>query len=328
MSCDGYSKTALMGNWYEERIAKSQPAKENKEQRFVREEEDDISYVTRNNHLLPLGRVGRAHPWDTSSIVLNDGFKHYKTSNKIDYNPTLINNYHKTKDSRPYVNVPEPVKNYPENHTVIQTNQFKNVTLLNANNLEKQSNEIKRDVKINISDFGSTLKTHGPDHQRSFSLTTYEKFFDRAEKTTPQKIIKTQGPKLGSFAGYNGRPETQKGIRMTSALTGEVFKTDKDPQQNTRIQRAWLPYAENSIEAAEKNIKKSENLNTSFGFHKADKMTNYRANNSQVLPHDISTSLAMGEGVYSLKGQSKEPGAYRKIRSDVTMSRNNPITKK
>ena len=157
------------------------------------------------------------------------------------------------------------------------------------------------------------MKTHGPDHQRSFSLTTYEKFFDRAEKTTPQKIIKTQGPKLGSFAGYNGRPETQKGIRMTSALTGEVFKTgkekrvrkiwfflDKDPQQNTRIQRAWLPYAENSIEAAEKNIKKSENLNTSFGFHKADKMTNYRANNSQVLPHDISTSLAMG-GIFYLK---------------------------
>jgi len=115
---------------------------------------------------------------------------------------------------------------------------------------------------------------------------------------------------------------------MTSALTGEVFKTERDPQQNTLVQRSWLPYVENSIKAAETNMMKSQEINSSTGFKTNDKLANYKANNSQLLPYDIATSLPMGDGVHTIQSKYMEPGAFRKIRSDVTFIRNKPLTKK
>jgi len=38
-SCDGYTKTALMGNWYEERLAPQQKFREFQQQKNVREVE-------------------------------------------------------------------------------------------------------------------------------------------------------------------------------------------------------------------------------------------------------------------------------------------------
>ena len=159
-------------------------------------------------------------------------------------------------------------------------------------------------------------------------LTTYQQSFDRTENPTPQEVIEKDGKKLGSFAGYNVRPEHLKGIKMTSALTGEVFKAENDPQQNTRVQRSWLPYVENSIKAAEENIRKNEEANMSSGFKTTDKLANYKQTNTQLLPYDIATSLPLGDGVQSIKSQYMEPGAFRKVRTDITLIRNKPITKK
>lgn len=78
---------------------------------------------------------------------------------------------------------------------------------------------------MNITDFGSTFRKHGPDHERFYMLTTYQQSFDRTENPTAQEVIEKDGKKLTSFAGYNVRPEHLKGIKMTSALTGEVFKS-------------------------------------------------------------------------------------------------------
>lgn len=79
MSCDGYNKTALMGNWYEERLAVSQAFHEDKEFRSLRPEEDAISYITQTNFLKPLGRVGRTHVWNTEAVIVDDGFvKHFE----------------------------------------------------------------------------------------------------------------------------------------------------------------------------------------------------------------------------------------------------------
>jgi len=328
MSCDGYTKTALMGNWYEERVAVPQPYREDINFRKAREEEDTISFISRNNLLMPLGTVSRSHPWNTAAVVADDGFKEYRTMNKTVYDPTLLNNYKSYQDCRPIVKTVETAKNYPENQTSIQTNQSKNFALLSQTNMQRQGVEAKRDVTMNITDFGSTFKKHGADHDRHFMLTTYQQNFDRATNPTAQEVIEKEGKKLTSFAGYNVRAEHLKGIKMTSTLTGEVFKAEQDPQQNTRVQRSWLPYVENAIQAAENNIRKNDDANMSSGFKSTDKLANYKANSSQVLPYDIATSLPMGDGVQSVKSKYMEPGAFRKIRTDVTLIRNKPITKK
>jgi len=328
MACDGYKNTALMGNWYEDRTAVPQAYQENKDFRRIREEDEGISFISRNNLLMPLGRVERVHPWNTTGIVADDGFRDYKTVNKTFYDPTLIKNYQGYQDCRPVVKAREAKKTYPENHTSIQTSHAKAFSLLTQTNMQQQANETKRDVKMNITDFGSTFKKHGVDHERFYTMTTYQQHFDRTTNPTAEEVIEKEGKKLSSFAGYNIRPEDQRGIKMTSALTGEVFKTERDPQQNTLVQRSWLPYVENSIKAAETNMSKSQQVNTSNGFKSTDKLANYKTINSQQLPYDIATSLPLADGVHTIQSKYMEPGAFRKIRTDVTFIRNKPLTKK
>jgi len=327
-ACDGYTKTALMGNWYEEREANNQPYRDQTDFRYKREIEEGISYVTQNNLLKPLGRYNRIHPWDTSAVIVDDGFRDYKTVNQTSYDPTLLKNYKAYGDCRPVVKTIEPRKDYPESHALIQTNKANNYTLLTPQNLQKHVNETKRDVKMGMTNFGSTFNKHEPNHERFYMMTSYQQHFDRAEKPTPQDVIEKDGKRVTSFKGYKPRPENEKGIKMTSTLTGESFKNELDPQQNTRVQRSWLPYVEGAIIAAENNIKKNEEMNATTGFKTTDKLTNYRANNTQVLPYDIATSLPLGEGEQALKSKYMEPGSFRKIRTDVTMIRNKPLTKK
>jgi len=327
MSCDGYNKNALMGNWYEERLAVPQPLRDEPDHRQAREEDEAISYIARNNLLMPLGRVGRAHAWNTSSVIANDGFREVKTMNKTAYDPIYLKNYHNTPDSRPIVKAIDPIREYPEGRTSIQANRTKDYTLINQPNLKKRLLDVQREVPTNLSDFGSTLKQHGPDHGRHFSLTTYQQFHGRQSVPTSQTVAQDDGKKLATGAGFNIRPETAKGIKMTSPLTGEVFKQEQDPQQNTRIQRAWLPYVEGAIKAAEEGLQKTQTLNQSSGV-KTEKLSNYRAANTQVLNHDIATSLPMSDGVHTLRDKFDKPGANRRIRTDVTLIRNNPITKK
>jgi hypothetical protein len=327
-ACDGYTRTALMGNWYEEREAVEQPYRDNIDERYTRETEEGISYITQNNLLKPLGKYNRVLPWNTTHCVADDGFRDYKTINQTTYDPKLLQNYKAYGDCRPVVKSIESRKDYPENQAAIQTSNSKAFTLLNQNNMQKHATETKRDVKMSITNFGSTFNKHQPDHDRFYMMTSYQQFFDRQDKPTPQEVIEKDGKKLASFKGHKARPEDAKGIKMTSTLTGESFKNALDPQQNTRVQRAWLPYVEGAIKAAEDNMAKNDTINSTNGFKTTDKLANYRANNSQVLPYDIATSLPLGEGEQALQIKYHEPGAFRKIRSDVTMIRNKPLTKK
>jgi len=94
----------------------------------------------------------------------------------------------------------------------------------------------------------------------------------------------------------------------------------------------------------ERNIINNEQINTSTGFKGTDKLANYRVNNSQTHPYDIATSLPLGgKGVYfdtgyltifhvegesAVKDKYKEAGTYRRIRTDITFTRNQPILRK
>jgi hypothetical protein len=328
MACDGYNKTALMGNWYEERVAVPQPFRDEKDFRSKREEEDAISYVTHTNVLKPLGTINRVHPWNTASVIVDDGFREYKTINKTMMDPALIKNYKNYQDCRPLVKTVEQAKRYPEGHTSIQTNQSKQFSLLTQENMQKHATEINRNVKMNITDFGSTFKRHVPDHERLFNMTTNQQFYDRPQNPTVEQVIEKDGARLKAFAGSNKRPDHLQGIKMTSPLIGEVYKTQKDPQQNTIVQRSWLPYAESALKSADDNMKKSQQMDTANGFKTSDKLGNYKVNNAQALPYDIATSLPLADGMHSLKSKYLENGSFRRIGTDVTRIRNKPLTKK
>jgi len=328
MTCEGYNKTALMGNWYEERLAVAQPQRDDRDFRGVRETEEAISFISRQDLLMPLGKMSRSHPWNTSACVANDGFHEYKTVNKTFYDPKLLRNYQGYQDCRPITKSIQERKDYPEAQHSIQTNKSTKFALLDPKNLQKQATEVTREVKTNITNFGSTFKKHHDDHDRFFSLTTNQKFYDRPNAVTPEEVIEKDGKRLTSFGGYEARPDHLKGILMSTPMISEVFKQERDPQQNTRVQRAWLPYVEGAVKAAEENIQKNQTLNSSNGLKSAGQLTNYKTNNLQTLPHDIATSLPMADGAYSLKSKYMEPGSFRRVRTDVTLIRNKPITKK
>jgi len=302
--------------------------REDREHRSIRETEDAISFISRQDLLMPLGKMGRMHPWNTSACTADDGFREYKTIHKTFHDPKLLKNYQGYQDCRPLVKSIQERKDYPEAHHSIQTNKSTKFALLTPENLQKQGNEVTREVKKNITNFGSTFKKHPEDHDRFFHLTTNQQYYDRPKVISSQDAIENEGKKLTSFGGYEARPDHLKGIMMSTPMISEVFKQEKDPQQNTRVQRAWLPYVEGAIKAAEENVEKNQTLNASNGLKSAGQLTNYKLNNAQTLPHDIATSLPMGEGAYSLKSKYKEPGTFRRVRTDVTLIRNKPLTKK
>lgn len=49
---------------------------------------------------------------------------------------------------------------------------------------------------------------------------------------------------------------------------------------------------------------------------------------ARMQPFDNATSLPMGEGVWAVHPKSTETGFYRRVRTDVTIQKNNFITRK
>jgi len=329
MTSNGYHKTTLVGNWYEERLAGGQKMRDEPEFRHKREEDPSISFMTSTNLLKPLGTVKRTHEWDTKACIVDDGFREYRTMNKTNFDPILLNNYKQLSDCRSIIKTVQGKKDFAEsNPTQIQTNGSRSLSMLNGNNLQRQINETIREVPQKTSDFGSTFRKHENDHQRFFGLTANNQFYDRSKNQTAEEYIKTAGQRINSFAGGNARTQDQQGIKMNSTLTGEIYKAEKDPQQNTRVQRSWLPYTENAIIVSEQNIQRNQDMNATAGLKTTNRLANYRSNNSQMRETDIATSLPLGDGIESLKSKWMEPGAHRKIRTDITLIRNQPITRK
>lgn len=72
MACEGFSKTALMGNWYEERYAPKQETN-NESIAKSRNVEKEISFPHKGS-IVPLARISRREPWQTQGIIPDDGF--------------------------------------------------------------------------------------------------------------------------------------------------------------------------------------------------------------------------------------------------------------
>jgi hypothetical protein len=99
------------------------------------------------------------------------------------------------------------------------------------------------------------------------------------------------------------RPFVEQGVKCMSGLTGEIYKLE-DPKESTDVQRAWLYPKDASLIAAAKG--------------KTD----------QTLKVDNELSLPLGDGERATKVISGEPGYYRHKRCDITIQKNNIITRK
>lgn len=53
-----------------------------------------------------------------------------------------------------------------------------------------------------------------------------------------------------------------------------------------------------------------------------------KAGKAQMQFYDNANSLPLGEGIHATKVFSDEPGAFRRIRQDVTLTKNETITRK
>ena len=88
-----------------------------------------------------------------------------------------------------------------------------------------------------------------------------------------------------------------------SGLTGEIYKLE-DPKESTDVQRAWLYPKDASLLAMQKG--------------KTD----------QTLKMDNELSLPLGDGERANYKFSAEPGFYRHKRCEITIQKNNILTRK
>ena len=87
---------------------------------------------------------------------------------------------------------------------------------------------------------------------------------------------------------------------------GEVYSKAYDPQEQTDVQRSWLYQQDPGVRAVNEG----------------------KAGKNQVNFFDNANSLPLGEGIHATKKFNDSVGAFRRIRTDVTISKNNTITRK
>ena len=102
------------------------------------------------------------------------------------------------------------------------------------------------------------------------------------------------------------RPADAQGIKQLSNLVGEVYSKDYDPQEQTDVQRTWLYTQDPAVRA----------------------VNNGMTGQTQLQMYDNATSLPLGEGYQSQMEFKDEVGAFRRIRTEITMNKNNFITRK
>jgi len=194
----------------------------------------------------------------------------------------------------------------------------------------RQIPEIEKDrnVKQSATDFGSTFRKHEEMHQKFLGKTSYHDAYSRPLKDNAQETIQRFYETQNKYSGGNERPIERQGPKMTSVLTGEKFKNLPEPKDNTGVQRSWLPYPDRGLDVALQNLQTNETVNTITGFKPLNPLQTYRQNNAQILPYDIATSLPLQEGEYPMRPKYTNPGQYRHVRTDVTLIRNQPLTKK
>ena len=117
-------------------------------------------------------------------------------------------------------------------------------------------------------------------------------------QTTNQAFYQSGGLPKQQAAGTTvraGYMSLKEGTKM-ELLAGEPWRRHDDPQHNTKVQRTWLYSEDPGVNAREKGALPG------------------------LSDQDNELSLPLGRGDYNKRTLSLEPGAYRRVRQDVTMN--------
>lgn len=266
-----------------------QPFRDDPDRRLLREK-DDIFYTTERD-LKPLTKIQRAHPWNSGGVIVDYNQMNYKTLYSQTFSKERLDNYYGNGDMRPIRKTVQDKLANSEQAPEIQTSGAKMKEIVNVHNLSKYA-QYGKDVKMNVSDFGSTLPRHPKDHGTFYNVTSYHAAFSRPLKTAGAiSTCSFQNPKDSRPAGLpKERSFTDQGMRLTSCLTGEKYRESEDPKDSTRAQRAWLPRTDSSLRFAEQNLTQFKSLTRgkSVGLP-----STYRSMITQVNPIDNANSLPM-----------------------------------
>ena len=179
------------------------------------------------------------------------------------------------------------------------------LSMINKYNIAELS-LVDRPVQGTKSGFGAVITRHPDNHDARYFNTENRDNFGQPAPQGPTETVANFKQTNSSLAGGNLRPIDKQGIKALSNLTGEIYSKSFDPQEQTDVQRSWLYQQDPGVRAVNEGV----------------------ANKDQTFFYDNALSLPMGEGVHATKKFSDEPGAFRRIRQDVTRIPNQVITRK
>lgn len=218
--------------------------------------------------------------------------------------------------------IPAPLKRIKRNHKwdtrdVIPNDGYKEMKTVNKTEiLHPNKNKIQERPtlrminKYNIAElslvdrpipgpthgFGATVKRFDKDHGKVYFSTTNHDFYGAPKRETPDETVKTFTSTFHKSSGVRNY-DPKQGIKKLSGLISEVYNTSADPQEHTEVQRTWIYRKDNAIEAVKQDLHLQK----------------------QVKEYDNANSLPLGKGEHYYHKKATEDGAYRKIRTEISM---------
>ena len=165
---------------------------------------------------------------------------------------------------------------------------------------------VDRPVQTTAQGFGAVIPRHGPEEGARYFRTENRDNFGEKVPEDPVTANENFQKTAKTLAGGNARPFENQGIHKISNLVGEVYSKRYDPQEQTDVQRSWLYQKDPGVRA----------------------VNDGKAGAAQMQFYDNANSLPLGEGIHATKKFDDSVGAFRRIRQDVTITKNETITRK
>ena len=179
------------------------------------------------------------------------------------------------------------------------------LSMINKYNIAELS-LVDRPVQGTNSGFGAVIVKHPNNHDaRYFRTENRDNYGENCPKDAGQTVGEFNALQR-TLAGGQIRGYDQQGIKKISNLVGEIYGKNFDPQEQTNVQRSWLYQQDPAVRAVDQG----------------------KAGKNQLNMYDNANSLCLGEGIHATKKFDDSVGAFRRIRCDVTMSKNTTITRK
>lgn len=177
--------------------------------------------------------------------------------------------------------------------------------MINKNNIAELS-LVDRPVKGTTAGFGAVINVHANNHDARYFRTENRDNYGGKALTSAGETVNNFNAASSTLAGGQIRGYDQQGIKKISNMVGEVYSKSADPQEQTDVQRTWLYQVDPGVRAVNDGI----------------------AGKNQVNMYDNALSLCLGEGIHATKKFDDSVGAFRRIKTDVTMNKNNTLTRK